>query len=117
MNNYLNHPPPYSYPSIYLVTNCRYDDYMNKFPTKPKVLAIPIRTPLCLDSLIELLSITKDCLGPNFISSFLTVTGAALILHYESILDFQDECPIVLCYSSAPGSGMLSSIPQLHVDL
>ena len=52
-----------------------------------------------------LLSLTRQCLVNNFVSSFLTVAGAVLLLHYESILDMQDECPVVLCYSSTSGAG------------
>uniref|UniRef100_A0A1X7V2L7 Uncharacterized protein n=1 Tax=Amphimedon queenslandica TaxID=400682 RepID=A0A1X7V2L7_AMPQE len=81
-----------------------YDKYMTSFTNKPKVTAIPIVTPLSIDPLIELLTVAKSCLKNNFISSFLTVAGAAVILHYESILEFQDECPLVLCHSSAPGA-------------
>lgn len=79
---------------------------MTSFPNKPKVMAIPIVTPLSVDPLVELLTVTKSCLKNNFISSFLTVAGATVILHYESILEFQDECPLVLCHSSAPGAGI-----------
>ena len=74
--------------------------------------AIPANVQLPLDTnskpMIELLEASKNCLENNFISSFLTVAGSIVLLHYETILGMQDECPLILCYSSQSGTGINS---------
>ena len=83
----------------------RNDEYL-QLQYKSRVNPVPVATPLCANSLVDILSLTRQCLVNNFVSSFLTVAGAVLLLHYESILDMQDECPLVLCYSSTSGAGI-----------
>lgn len=82
----------------------RHEPYIEDL-TKCKVIPASVSTPLSSNTLTELLKITKKCLKNNFLSSFLTVAGAAVLLHYKSILDVQDECPLLLCFSSTPGTG------------
>ena len=83
---------------------CRHTEYIQSM-SKTRVIPVTISTPLSVEPMIQLLKISKKCLGNNFISSFLTVAGAGVLLHYESILGMQDECPLMLCYSSKPGTG------------
>ena len=92
-----------NYHNLY-ASHYRNDEYL-QLQYKCHVNPVPVATPLCAKSLIDILSLTRQCLVNNFVSSFLTVAGAVLLLHYESILDMQDECPVVLCYSSISGAG------------
>ena len=32
------------------------------------------------------------------------------MFHYQSVLEVQDECPMVLCFSNASGTGICSSV-------
>ena len=73
--------------------------------TKQTVVPINILTPLSDKPMVNLLMLTKQCLGNNFESSVLTLAGALIILHYEDILGMQDECPLILCFSKSSGSG------------
>ena len=68
--------------------------------------SLPVHLPLSLEPLITLLYTSKKCLDDNFISSFLTVVGCIMVFHYESLLDIQDECPLILCYSRQSGTGI-----------
>lgn len=92
------------YELLNLSFTCRHEDYLHAL-WKSKVIPLSIVTPLHLDPMVDVLSITKKCLDNNFISSFLTVAGAVILLHYESILELQDECPLILCFSTMPGTG------------
>lgn len=56
----------------------------------------------------DLLAMSKRCLDNNFISSVLTLAGGIIVFHYESIIDLQDECPLILCYSRKSGTGELT---------
>ena len=80
----------------------RHLDYMGSENT----VLLPIHLPLELAPLAEMLKTAKLCLCNNFISSFITLVGAIIAFHYESIMDIQDECPLILCYSSSSGTGM-----------
>ena len=37
----------------------------------------------------------------------MAVSGGVMALHYEKVLEIQDECPLVLCYSASCGTGEL----------
>ena len=77
---------------------------------KARVVPISVITPLSPQPMIHLLRITKRCLDNNFLSSLVTLAGAVIVLHYEDVLGIQDECPLVLCFSPSPGSGIANNI-------
>ena len=54
-----------------------------------------IETPLELEPLKHLLSITRECIDNNFLSSFLSLVGSIMAFHYTSIAVTQDECPLI----------------------
>lgn len=70
-----------------------------------KVVPLPVCLPLSACGLSNLLRIAKKCLGNNFVASFLTIAGCLTAFHYEALLELQDECPMILCYSKESGTG------------
>ena len=46
----------------------------------------------------------KECLGQNFVPTFLTIAGSVLAFHYESVVKMDDSCAITLCYSQSSGT-------------
>lgn len=68
-----------------------------------------IELPLEVNPLIELIRLQKDCLKNNFMSSFIALAGGIVAFHFETIQDQQDECPIILCYSKASGTGIANT--------
>ena len=70
----------------------------------PSTLSIAL--PLCPDGFQRLCRTALRCLKNNFYSFFiLAVSGGVMALHYEKVLEIQDECPLVLCYSASCGTG------------
>ena len=69
------------------------------------VVPLPISLPPSSEPLILLLKMAKKCLGNNFMSSFMTTAGCVMAFHYTSLLEIQDECPLILCYSKTSGTG------------
>ena len=92
--------------TIVFYQHYRDEEYIQSV-TRSSVIPIHVSLPLSRDPLIHLLRITKKCLDNNFISCFLAVAGTVILLHYESILEVQDECPLLLCYSTEPGTGYI----------
>ena len=71
----------------------------------PSTLSIAL--PLCPDGFQQLCRTALRCLKNNFYSFFLAVSGGVMALHYEKVLEIQDKCPLVLCYSVSCGTGEL----------
>ena len=71
----------------------------------PSTLSIAL--PLCPDGFQQLCRTALQCLKNNFYSFFLAVSGGVMAHHYEKVLEIQDECPLVLCYSASCGTGEL----------
>ena len=69
----------------------------------PSTLSIAL--PLCPDGFQRLCRTPLRCLKNNFYSFFLAVSGGVMALHYQKVLEIQDECPLVLCYSASCGTG------------
>ncbi len=69
------------------------------------LIPVSIAMPLDVQPLRNLLLVAKQCLGNNFMGSLLTIAGSIIAFHYESILEIQDECPLVLCHSYLSGTG------------
>jgi len=42
-------------------------------------------------------------------SSFIALAGGIVAFHFETIHGQQDECPIILCYSKASGTGIANN--------
>ena len=53
----------------------------------------------------KLCATAQECLSNNFLSFFAAVSGAVMSLHFEQVVHLNDECPIVMCYSSSCGTG------------
>ena len=85
---------------------CRHEEYIHMLP-KARVVSIPVTTPLSPQPMIHLIKMTKHSLDNNFLSFFVTLAGAVIVLHYEDILGIQDERPLVLCFSPSPGTSTL----------
>lgn len=77
-------------------------------PFDCQISPLPVSLPLSIKPLKELLKPAKKCLGNNFTSSFITIVGTVIVFHYESIMDIQDECPLIMCYSRESRTGMIS---------
>ena len=69
------------------------------------MVPLHISTPLCEAPLLELLKTAKECLSNNFMSSLVMMAGSIIAFHYESILDLQDECPLIMGFSRESGTG------------
>ena len=90
----------YSYSGVYLAYMlCRCSEFI-------KISAPKIQLPLEVNPLTQLISLQKQCLRNNFMSSFIALAGGIVTFHFETIQDQQDECPIILCYSKASGTSM-----------
>ena len=76
---------------------------------------LDIILPLSTEPLTDLLAITKKCLDNNFVSSFLAIIGCVIAFHYEAIMNIQDECPLILCYSRESGTGITYKIMQKFI--
>lgn len=64
-----------------------------------------IHLPLSPHGLENMLLTAKRLLTNNFYSCFATIAGSIILFHYEGIIEQQDECPLILCYSSGNGTG------------
>lgn len=83
---------------------CRHPDYIQQLCQAPVVpLCIPT---LAVTPLLELLKTAKECLDNNFLSSLVMMAGGIVAYHYESILDLQDECPLIMKFSRESGTGI-----------
>lgn len=69
------------------------------------VVSLQISTPLSSTPLRRLLRIAKQCLDNNFLPSLMVMAGGIVAFHYESILDLQDQCPLILAFSKECGTG------------
>ena len=83
----------------------RHTDYIQQLCQAP-VVALSISTPLSGAPLLELLKTAKECLDNNFLSSLVMMAGGIVAFHYESILDLQDECPLIMGFSRESGTGV-----------
>ena len=69
----------------------------------PAMIFLPLR----LQPLQDLIRVMREYLGNNFLSGFATIAASIIIFHYQSVLNQQDECPLILCYSHSNGTGMI----------
>lgn len=52
------------------------------------------------------MDVSRLVLKNNFLSFFSALAASVVVFHYEGILEIQDECPMVLCYSEESGTGI-----------
>ena len=71
------------------------------------VVPLQISTPLSSTTLRCLLRTAKEGLDNNFLPSLMVMAGGIVAFHYESILDLQDQCPLILAFSKECGTGKL----------
>ena len=64
--------------------------------------------PLNVLGVQKLLEVAKQFYDYNFMSFYLAISGAVMALHCQEVIN--DECPIVMCYSSSCGTGNDSNI-------
>ncbi|XP_019859133.1 PREDICTED: uncharacterized protein LOC109587333 [Amphimedon queenslandica] len=55
-----------------------------------------IHLPLSRQALITLLETGRQCLGSNFMSCYAAIAGSVVLFHYETIMEAQAECPVIL---------------------
>lgn len=72
-------------------------DYLKTINYDPTHYPVNPSLPLSLSLLRHLEQITKKYLHNNFISAVLTMVGAIVSVHYQSILKLEDEGPLFLC--------------------
>ena len=63
--------------------------------------------PLNVLGVQKLLEVAKQFYDNNF---YLAISGAVMALHCQEVININDECPIVMCYSSSCGTGNDSNI-------
>ena len=65
-----------------------------------------VSIPCSLTPLRELIALSKQSLKNNFLPCVIGIASSILPFHYQSIMEIQDECPLILLYSSHYGAGM-----------
>lgn len=95
---------------MWCILICRHSTYLPLPDNKQYLVPSVIHLPLGLEPLQQLISTAKDLLSNNFNSCFATIAGSVLLFHYQVIMEEQDECPLVLCYSRGNGTGTYSNL-------
>ena len=67
---------------------------------------LKIQLPLSTTAFKQLIAAEKVGLANNFTSAFISHAGSVVVFHSEVLKEIQDDCPIILCYSSHSGTGI-----------
>lgn len=85
------------------------------------VVPFQISTPFCAAPLLDLVQTATNCLDNNFLSFLVIMVGGIVVFHYQTILNIQDECCLILGYSTDSGTGIFIfsfgvALPKINSD-
>ena len=73
----------------------------------------PVVRPLNVLGVQKVLEVAKQFYDNNFMSFYLAISGAVMALHCQEVININDECPIVMCYSSSCGTGKTDTLKAI----